>query len=108
MTENVAEDIRTKEAEGREIVARAKREAAGITAAARTAAEQSVKEAKQKSHRSFREQVKEAEVAAEQNAVKLVEAGKAEADAFYRSKQDDSVKVVDWLFKEVVATNGID
>lgn len=108
MAVNVAEDIRAKEAEGKEIVARAKQEAARITATARTVAEQSVKEAKQKSHRFFREQVKETEAAAEQNAMKLVEVGKEEADAFYKSKQIDSAKAVDWLFKEVVATNGID
>jgi len=108
MTGNVAEDIRAKEAEAREIISGAKREAARLTAAARTIAEQSVKEAKQKSHRYFREQVKNAEAEAEQNAVKLVGAGKADADVFYNSKQASSVKAAEWLFNEVVATNGID
>ncbi len=104
----MADDIRAKEAEGKEIVANAKQEAARITASARTAAEQSIKEAKQKSHRTFREQVKETEASAEQNAVKVVETGKGEADAFYRSKQADTAKVTDWLTKEVMATNGAD
>ena len=103
---NVADDIRAKETEGREIVAKAKQEAARITAAARTAAEQSIKEARQKSHRSFREQVKETEKTAEQNAVKVVEAGRQEADLLYRNKQADTAKVTDWLTKEVMATNG--
>lgn len=108
MAENIAEEIRAKETQAREIVAEAKKESARITATARTLAEQSVKEAKQKSHRYFRDQVRETERLALEDAAKTVESGRKEAEAFYDARRKDTAKVADWLIKEVMTTDGAD
>jgi vacuolar-type H+-ATPase subunit H len=102
----MADEIRVKETAAKEIITSAKAEGARILASARTAGEQAVKEAKQKSHRYFRDQVKEAEVAAEAEAVKVVEAGKVETERFYTVKKPLTVEVTDWLVKEVMSTYG--
>ena len=102
----MADEIRSKEKEAKEIVASAKSEASQIMAAARTTAEQAVKEAKQKSHRYFREQVKIAEGEADAEAVKTVDAGQREADTFYKSNTSRTGKVTDWLIKEVMSAYG--
>jgi len=103
---NMADEIRSKETEAKAAVADAKSEASQIIASARTAAEQAMKEAKQKSHRYFREQVKIAEGEADTEAVKTVEAGRREADAFYKSNRSKTEKVTDWLIKEVMSSYG--
>jgi V/A-type H+-transporting ATPase subunit G/H len=102
----MADEIRTKEADAREIVARAKTEAARIAAAARTNAEQSVKEARQKSHRYFRDQVKIAESEAETAAVKSIETGRRETEEFYEGNKSRVSGVAEWLIKEVMSTYG--
>jgi vacuolar-type H+-ATPase subunit H len=102
----MADEIRTKEAAAKEIIVSAKAEGARILASARTSAEQATKEARQKSHRYFRDQVKEAEIEAEAEAVKTVDAGRAEAERFYSSKKPLTVGVADWLVKEVMSTYG--
>lgn len=106
MVQNVADEIRTKEAAARELVLDARKEAAKIAASARTAAEQSVKEARQKSHRFFRERVRAAEVEAEESAVKKVEEGRRAAEAFYDGKKGQVIPVSDWLVKEVMSAYG--
>lgn len=106
MAQNMADEIRAKEEDAKEIVANAKSEAARIVASARTVAEQSIKEAKQKSHRFFREQVKQAEGAADEVAVKTVATGQSETDEFYTSNRSKTSSVADWLVKEVMSTYG--
>jgi vacuolar-type H+-ATPase subunit H len=102
----MADEIRTKEAGAREIVVQAKSEAARIVAGARTAAEQSVKEARQKSHRYFRDQVKAAEAEAEAKAASAVASGRDETEAFYNGNKSRTASVTDWLIKEVMSTYG--
>jgi V/A-type H+-transporting ATPase subunit G/H len=106
LAENMADEIRTKEAAAHEIVSNAKAEGARLLASARTLAEQSIKEAKQKSHRFFRDQVKAAETEADAAAVKTVAAGKADADKFYAGSKSKTANVADWLVKEVISTYG--
>ena len=106
MAQSMADEIRAKEAEAREIAARAKAEAARIVAAARTNAEQSVKEARQKSHRYFRDQVKAAEAEAETVAVKSLETGRKETEEFYEGNKSKVSGVAEWLIKEVMSTYG--
>ena len=106
MAQNMADEIRAKEAGAKEIVVNAKGEAARVLASARTIAEQSVKEAKQKSHRYFREQVKKAESEADAVAVQTVETGKRATEEFYQSNKSKIANVTDWLVKEVMSTYG--
>lgn len=106
MAQNMADEIRAKEAGAKEIVAEAKAEATRSLAAARTAAEQSVKEAKQKSHRYFREQVKAAEAEADKTAVSTVEQGQRRAEEFYQGTKSKTAEVTNWLIKEVMSAYG--
>lgn len=106
MASNMADEIRSKEAEAKETIANAKNEASRLLASARTSAEQAIKEARQQSHRYFREQVKKAEAEADAEAVKTVDAGQREADVFYEKNKSKTDKVTDWLVKEVMATYG--
>lgn len=106
MAQNMADEIRAKEASAKEIVAEARAEGARLLAAARTEAEQSLKEAKQRSHRYFRDQVKAAEAEADAVAVKTVETGKRESEEFYRNNKSRTANVADWLTKEVMSTYG--
>jgi len=102
----MADEVRAKETAAREIIAAAKSEGARLLASARTSGEQSIKEARQKSHRYFRDQVKSAEAEAEAVAVKTVEEGKAETGQFYASKKSRTSEVAGWLVKEVMSTYG--
>jgi vacuolar-type H+-ATPase subunit H len=102
----MADEIRNKETEAREIVSATKTETANLLASARTLAEQSVKEARQKSHRNFREQVKKAESEAEAIAVESVENGSRDAEEFYESKKPSVGGVSEWLVKEVMSAYG--
>ncbi|MDR1020209.1 MAG: cell envelope biogenesis protein TolA [Synergistaceae bacterium] len=106
MAESMADEIRMKEAEAKEFIASAKREAAKISASARTAAELSIKETRQKSHRDFREQVRQAEAEAEAKAVEIVEKGRMAADEFYASSKNKVASEADWLVKEVMSGYG--
>ncbi len=106
LAQNMADEIRTREAEAKNIVAEAKSEAARVLATARTAAEQSIKEAKQKSHRSFRDQVIKAEQEAEATAEKTVESGRKETEQFYADNKSRTTEVIDWLTKEVMSSYG--
>ncbi|MDR1137942.1 MAG: hypothetical protein LBK91_06425 [Synergistaceae bacterium] len=106
MAGTVADEIRVKEAEAREIIANAKAESARLVASARTAGEQTVKEARQKSHRYFRDEVRRAESAAEESAVKIVEEGRAEAGRFYDGKKVQVATVASWLVKKVMSAYG--
>ncbi|MDR3279249.1 MAG: hypothetical protein LBT23_01945 [Synergistaceae bacterium] len=106
MAETMADEIRAKEAAAREIIVSAKSEGARLLASARTSGEQSIKEARQKSHRYFRDQVKSAESEAEVAAVKIVETGRAETERFYGEKKSRTSEVADWLVKEVMSTYG--
>jgi vacuolar-type H+-ATPase subunit H len=102
----MADEIRAKEAEAKEFIVSAKREAAKILASARTAAELSIKETRQKSHRRFREQVKEAETEAEAKAAETVERGRRAADEFYSGNKPKIASTADWLVKEVMSGYG--
>jgi vacuolar-type H+-ATPase subunit H len=102
----MADEIRAKEIGAKDIISSAKSDAARTLASARTAAEQSVKEARQKSHRSFRDQVRQAESEAEAKAVEAVEKGGKEADGFYASNKSKTADVTDWLVKEVMSAYG--
>ena len=106
MAQNMADEIRSKETEAHAIVNEAKAEAARIVATARTSAEQTVKEAKQQSHRYFRDQVKAAEADAEVEAQKTLESGRRETEEFYASNKSRTANVVEWLTKEVMSTYG--
>jgi vacuolar-type H+-ATPase subunit H len=106
LAETIADEIRAKETMAREIISSARTEGARLAAVARTAGEQAVKEAKQRSHRYFRDRVKEAEAEAEAVAVKTVEAGNVETAGFYESKKPRVAVVADWLVKEVMSTYG--
>ncbi|MDR2780541.1 MAG: hypothetical protein LBB28_05395 [Synergistaceae bacterium] len=106
MAETVADEIRAKEAEARDIIANAKAEGARSIASARTSGEQAVKEARQKSHRYFREEVRRAENEAEAAAVRIVEDGRAEADSFYNGKKKRAADAADWLVKKVMTAYG--
>lgn len=106
MAQNMADEIRSKETEAKEIVSATKTEAANLLASARTLAEQSVKEARQKSHRNFRDQVKSAESEAEAIAVESVENGRRDAEEFYGSKKSAVDGIANWLVKEVMSTYG--
>lgn len=106
MAQNMADEIRAREADAKSIVAEAKAESARTLASARTAAEQSIKEAKQKSHRFFRDQVAGAEKEAEAVAEKTVEAGRKETKEFYEANKSRTAEVIDWLTKEVISTYG--
>jgi vacuolar-type H+-ATPase subunit H len=102
----MADEIRAKEAGAKDIVAKARGEAARVVAAARTAAEQSVKEARQRSHRNFRDQVKAAEAEAETTAIRTVDVGREESEEFYTGNKSRVSDVTDWLVKEVMSTYG--
>jgi vacuolar-type H+-ATPase subunit H len=102
----MADEIRSKEAAANEIIAAAKAESARLLAAARTAGEQAVKEAKQKSHRFFRDETRKAEAAAEEEAVKTVESGNKETELFYGENKSRTAEVAGWLVKEVMSTYG--
>ncbi len=106
MAQNMADEIRGKEAEAKNIVTQAKSEAARILATARTTGEQSIKEAKQKSHRTFRDQVTKAEQEAEIVAERTVESGRGEAEQFYADYKSRTTEVIDWLTKEVMSSYG--
>ncbi|GHV52202.1 hypothetical protein FACS1894216_07920 [Synergistales bacterium] len=106
MAQSMADDIRDKEAGAKKIVASAREEAARIQAAARAVAEQSVKDAKQKAHRSFRDQTKQAEAEAANKAVETVNKGRGAADGFYASGKSKVSGIADWLVKEVMTAYG--
>lgn len=106
MAQNMANEIRIKESAAKTTIAEAKAEAARLVAAARTAAEQAVKDAKQRSHRSFREQVLKAEGEAEAEAVKTVENGRNDAEQYYAGNKSKTAEVIDWLTKEVMSSYG--
>jgi vacuolar-type H+-ATPase subunit H len=102
----MADEIRAKEAEAKEHVASAKREAARMLSSARTAAELSIKEARQKSHRHFRDQVRQAEAEAEAKAAETLAEGRKAADEFYDSSKNKVAGAADWLVKEVMSAYG--
>jgi V/A-type H+-transporting ATPase subunit G/H len=106
LAETVADEVRTKEAGAREIIAAAKTEGARMIVAARTAGEQAVKEARQKSHRYFRDKVREAEAEAEETAAKIVGEGRVFTDKFYGDTKPRVAEVAEWLVKEVVSAYG--
>ena len=106
MAETIADEIRAREAMAREIVTSAKEEAARMLASSRTKGEQAVKDARQKSHRHFRDQVKIAEEKAEAEAVKAVETGRAAAERFYEAHKARAFEVAEWLVKEVMSSYG--
>ena len=106
MAESMASEIRAKEAEAKEFIASAKLEAAKILATARTSVELSVKEARQKSHRDFREQVRQAEAEAEAKAVEIAERGRTSAAEFYSSSKHKVASAADWLVNEVMSGYG--
>ena len=106
MSETLADEVREREASAREIVAQAKAEGARLIASAHTAGEQAIKEARQKSHRYFRDEVRRAEGEAEASAVKIVDAGRVETEKFYSEKKSRTAEVADWLAKEVMSTYG--
>jgi len=106
LSETLADEVRAREASAREIVTQAKAEGARLVASARTAGEQAIKEARQKSHRYFRDEVRRAEGEAEASAVKIVDAGREETEKFYSDGKPRTVEVADWLVKEVMSTYG--
>jgi V/A-type H+-transporting ATPase subunit G/H len=77
-----------------------------MLAAARTAGEQAVKEARQKSHRYFRDEVRAAEIEAEASAEKIVGEGREAAKKFYDETKPRMAEAAEWLVKEVVSTYG--
>jgi V/A-type H+-transporting ATPase subunit G/H len=106
LSETVADEVRAREASAREIVTQAKAEGARLVASARTAGEQAIQEARQKSHRYFRDAVRRAEGEAEVSAVKIVDEGREETMRFYSEKQSRTAEVADWLVKEVMSAYG--
>ena len=106
LSETLADEVRTREASAREIVAQAKTEGARLVASARTTGEQAIKEARQKSHRYFRDEVRRAEGEAEASAVKIVDTGREETERFYSDKKPRVAEVADWLAKEVMSAYG--
>jgi V/A-type H+-transporting ATPase subunit G/H len=106
LAETVADEVRTKETEARDVIAAAKTEGARMIVAARTAGEQAVKEARQKSHRYFRDEVRAAEAEAEKSAAKIVREGRAGAEKFYDETKPRVAEVAEWLVKEVVSAYG--
>ena len=106
MSETVADEVRAREDSAREITAQAKAEGARLIASARTAGEQAIKEARQKSHRYFRDEVRRVEGEAEGSAVKIVDAGREETERFYSEKKSRTDEVADWLVKEVMSAYG--
>ena len=106
LSETLAEEVRAREASAREITAQAKTEGARLVASARTTGEQAIKEARQKSHRYFRDEVRRAEGEAEASAVKIVDAGREETERFYSEKKSRTVAVADWFVKEVMSAYG--
>jgi V/A-type H+-transporting ATPase subunit G/H len=106
LAETIADEVRAKEAAAREVIAAAKTEGARMLVAARTAGEQAVKEARQKSHRYFRDEVRAAEAEAEKTAGKIVEEGRARTKKFYDDTKPRVAEVAEWLVKEVVSVYG--
>lgn len=106
LTANLAEEIRAREAEAKEIISNARAEAAKMTAVARTEAEQSVKATKQQCHREWRERVAAAEKEAEAKALVLTDKGKADAKAFYEDNKKKAANIAEWLASEVMAAYG--
>ncbi|MDR3165922.1 MAG: hypothetical protein LBU13_10145 [Synergistaceae bacterium] len=106
MAETAADEVRAKEAKAREIIAAAKTEGARMLVAARTAGEQAVKEARQKSHRYFRDEVRAAETEAEASAAKIVGEGRESTKKFYSEKKPRVSEVAEWFVKEVVSAYG--
>jgi vacuolar-type H+-ATPase subunit H len=102
----MADEIRARESEAKEVVSEAKAGAAQMLASARTAAELSIKEARQRSHRLFREQVKKTEGDADAEAAKIVERGRNDSEGFYASSKPKVKNVTDWLVKEVMSAYG--
>lgn len=106
MAETIADEVRAKEAEAREVIAAAKTEGARMIVVARAAGEQAVKEARQKSHRYFRDEVRAAEAEAEQAAAKIVADGRERTEKFYDETKPRVAEVAEWLVKEVVSVYG--
>ena len=107
MSEDMAKEIRIQEELASNILSDAKAEASKRVAEARTSAEQSVKEAKQKYHRFFRDEIARAEKEAESEARLVLEKGKEDAELFYNEKRQFVGAVTDWLTKEVMMTYGV-
>ncbi len=107
MVENLAQNLRDQESAAKEIVAKAKAEAARTVAEARGISEQEVKVARQKTHRRFREEIVAAEKEAEGKATAIVTEGKEKADAHYRAASSQVEDISDWIVKEVMATYGV-
>jgi vacuolar-type H+-ATPase subunit H len=106
LAETVADEVRAKEAEAREVIAAAKTEGARMVVAARTAGEQAIKEARQKSHRYFRDEVRAAEAEAEASAAKTVGEGRESSERFYDETKPRVAEVAGWLVKELVSAYG--
>ena len=106
MTQNMADEIRNCELAAQKIISDAKKEASRILAAARTSAEQTIKDTKRQSHRYYREQVKIAEAEADLAAAKTMETGRKEAREYYDDNKSKTIYVADWLVGEVINSYG--
>lgn len=107
MSEDMAKEIRIQEELAESILSNSRAEASKIVAEARTSAEQSVKEAKQKYHRFFRDEIALAEKEAESEAQVVLEKGQQDAELFYNENRQFVGVVNDWLIKEVMMTYGV-
>jgi vacuolar-type H+-ATPase subunit H len=100
---NLVDEIKIAEQEAAKKIGEARTEAARRVNTAVSGAESSVKEARQKASKEFREHVSAVEKEAEGRARELVSAGSANAKSYLEGHQGKVPGVAAWIAEEVTA-----
>lgn len=106
MSTNLTEEIRKVEAAAAKTVSDAKSQAQELVSGTRASAALKLKEAKQSHFRDFRARIAAIEAESADEAAKLVEQGKAEAEKFVADHEGLVAETARWLAEEVVSRYG--
>ena len=108
MAANLAEEIKSVEALSREMVKEAKNEAVKIINESMDAAEERIKETRQKSFRQFKEKLSSVEKEAEVKASKTLEEGLKNSKVLAAQYEKKIQSTAKWISEEVISQYGRD
>lgn len=102
MAQNIAEEIQQTEEKARLLIHEAKTDMLRELAGARLQAEESIKKARQETHRRFREEIHKTEEEADAHAADVLAKGQRDAREFVGKHKDRIHSVAEWIAEEVI------
>lgn len=103
MVQNIAEEIKQTEEKARLMIHDAKADMLRDLANTRLQVEESIKKARQETHRNFREQIRKTEEEADALAAEVLAKGQKDAEEFIGKHKDRIDSVAEWIAEEVMA-----